>query len=627
MKVSYFLKNEIKRIMTKDSVERKNLHWNLITIDEAFRTIEMCFTVTNKSENTEAFMTFNYRNNLNVKLASYTKTYLEFYRSKESPVILNMIAKYKDCMAICGGSIIHRLYKDFTPSDIDIFLYGITSDKATEIVSECVAYLVKNAQGIKLKHRYIIYHPNHENTRVFVKRNMYTTTVCIEHMDNNGKYSLLGNEIQFIHRIYPRKDMIIGGFDLGCSAIMYDGENLLTTQLGAWCLVNSCIPIDITRRSTTFEYRIVKYMYNYGFGVLFPGLDPESDYKHNYKCDRDDLKYINKIIRDHGYRIAMSYNQDAVGFDYSCIKKEPSHILKAFDMDNSSITLKRENLKNGCSEKYLKHKSDYSYKRSLAYTLELNNSTSLICNNLEVVYSIVRFWDFDIITEKTSVNTKYGDCLARFRVSLNEPDIGGEEVFDVFERRLKKYDNPLLNDNYVDNNDDTYLKQRTTFVKLFGEDYVKFYEAFRNGVKISSMEEDIAILRKRLIENFDAVSQKLKGITWITESPTRQWTSSINPIITNPTDWYSEKYYRPFIIGLPKDVEIILRCLKKFRKSSFSLLNNDLLNIILRKLTYKWYEKNKFKFTNATSEQLKLLEQNCPKDLKDVIEKLFDCHI
>jgi len=621
MKVSYFLKNEIKQIMTQDSVERKNLHWHLITIDEAFRTIDKSYEENNKTKNTEAFMTFNYPSYLRV--TSIAKNYLEFYRSQESPVILNMITKYKDCMAICGGSILYRLYKESTPSDIDIFLYGITSDKATEIVSECVAYLVKNAQDIKLKHRYIIYHPNHENTRVFVKRNMYTTTVCIEHMDNNGRYSLLGNEIQFIHRIYPRKDMIIGGFDLGCSAIMYDGENLLTTQLGAWCLVNICIPIDITRRSTTFEYRIVKYMYNYGFGVLFPGLDPESNYTHNYKCDRDDLKYINKIIRDHGYRIAMRYDHDADDFDYSCIKKEPSHILEAFDVDNSSITLKRENLKNGCSKIYLKHKSDYSYKRSLAYALESNNSTSLICDNLEVVYSIVRFWDFDITTEKTSVNTKYEDCLTRFKASLNEPNIGGEEVFNVFERRLKKYDHLVVNPDI----DDNYLHQRTTFVKFFGEDYVKFYEAFRNGVKISSMEEDIAILRKRLIENFDTVSQKLKGITWITENPTRQWTSSINPIITNPTDWYSEKYYRSFIIGLPKDIEITLRCLKKFRKSSFSLLNNDLLNIILRKLTYKWYEKNNFKFTNATSEQLKLLEQNCPKELKDVIEKLFDCHI
>jgi hypothetical protein len=68
---------------------------------------------------------------------------------------------------------------------------------------------------------------------------------------------------------------------------------------------------------------------------------------------------------------------------------------------------------------------------------------------------------------------------------------------------------------------------------------------------------------------------------WIDQDPGRQWTSSINPIIKKPEDFYGE-YYVPFGLGIPCDIETTMRLARKFRKGSFfAELPTDLFKLIL----------------------------------------------
>jgi len=86
----------------------------------------------------------------------------------------------------------------------------------------------------------------------------------------------------------------------------------------------------------------------------------------------------------------------------------------------------------------------------------------------------------------------------------------------------------------------------------------------------------------RIYDNIEICEQKLLGITWITQDPSRQWTSSINPIMQNPREFYGNHYVQ-FSVGLDSKIEQTVRLLRK-RNNMFNLLNKDLITLIIEKL-------------------------------------------
>ena len=52
----------------------------------------------------------------------------------------------------------------------------------------------------------------------------------------------------------------------------------------------------------------------------------------------------------------------------------------------------------------------------------------------------------------------------------------------------------------------------------------------------------------------DILRRRLSKIEWIKDNPGTQLTSSINPIFESPVDWYTDKYYDPFRLGLKPGV-------------------------------------------------------------------------
>lgn len=81
-----------------------------------------------------------------------------------------------------------------------------------------------------------------------------------------------------------------------------------------------------------------------------------------------------------------------------------------------------------------------------------------------------------------------------------------------------------------------------------------------------------------MTENAKIQQNNLIGIKWITENPGRQWTSSINPIIEDPRNWYG-KHYIPVKTGIPTEIESCLRLARL--RSIWNLLPDDIFNVIL----------------------------------------------
>lgn len=78
--------------------------------------------------------------------------------------------------------------------------------------------------------------------------------------------------IQIIFRLYASKSEILHGFDLGTSAVGFDGDEVLFTSLGKFTYEYECLIADTSRRSTTFEARLYKY-WRRGFKIILPLLN------------------------------------------------------------------------------------------------------------------------------------------------------------------------------------------------------------------------------------------------------------------------------------------------------------------------------------------------------------------
>lgn len=95
-----------------------------------------------------------------------------------------------------------------------------------------------------------------------------------------------GLRLQVVLRHYAAPSEVLHGFDLGAAAAGFDGARVWLTELGRFSYEHRCLVVDTSRRSLTFEARLVKY-HKRGFNLVLPGLDvgalPRRNLKYGYK--------------------------------------------------------------------------------------------------------------------------------------------------------------------------------------------------------------------------------------------------------------------------------------------------------------------------------------------------------
>jgi len=100
---------------------------------------------------------------------------------------------------------------------------------------------------------------NPDDVEFYVTRNAHVTTL----FSND-----VGETHQLIHRIYPNKSAVIGGFDLAPCSVLYDGKCVYATELGAFSIISGYFCPDVSRQSFSFDHRIYKYARK-GFTPIF----------------------------------------------------------------------------------------------------------------------------------------------------------------------------------------------------------------------------------------------------------------------------------------------------------------------------------------------------------------------
>jgi hypothetical protein len=81
--------------------------------------------------------------------------------------------------------------------------------------------------------------------------------------------------------------------------------------------------------------------------------------------------------------------------------------------------------------------------------------------------------------------------------------------------------------------------------------------------------------------NAEIAKKNLAGIKWILRNPGTQWTSSINPIIGNPREWYGEQYYRSWRIGA-EEIETTLRLIRLRPGNPLYVLDRHIFRALVR---------------------------------------------
>lgn len=211
-------------------------------------------------------------------------------------------------LVVAGGSLAASI-TGTSFGDIDMFLVGLTEDEATETIL-CLGTMIRMAIADNAA----------EKSKPAPQLHVYRTERCITFFWNYGRWSK-SFEIQVILRRYNTVSEILHGFDLGSSAVAFDGEEIWLTSIGKYAFERMVNIADPHRRRASYESRLGKYM-SRGFGVAFPHLNvdafkdvPETTSwsEPNYDIDMPKLSMTNLSKHKH---VPTAYGADVLLANY-----------------------------------------------------------------------------------------------------------------------------------------------------------------------------------------------------------------------------------------------------------------------------------------------------------------------
>ena len=558
-------KDEVIALLTQDSYYRKLRRWPLLTSEHILRS-------ENIHHHVEGMLSFSMRYG---RLESPTtmKMFTESLNDKH-PFITELLLNFKGNLVAAGGSICKRVinYRRYNCEDIDLFFHNLTITEANELRRKAIMFIVDKWKLFE------------KGVTFSVTRNEYVTTVYVYGPGRENEYDNVEKDFiycyQLVHRIYPDISSIIGGFDISACMIAYDGEELYTTPLGAWALKHRSIIVDTKRRSTSFEYRLIKY-HNYGFELIFPGLS--SDVRNYFKEEVGGEKFnrlmksIKDLIQKEGFVLS---NKKFLLRSYQDTQNIQNILPKLFINDGLNYCRHLDDYEEGeydkslgigtvpynkeqIEERYLKKISDYHHDHMWAQCFPKANAARLRNENLRAVVSILTdISSNSLLEEEQHPNIGFGDNTTEDYKQLAEKirfgfmSVGGYTSYTPD-------DEDIANRNYY------FIKLAKCFGKLTPEvmkvrETNEYYDYI--NIMIDIMKTNAAVCQENLV-----------GIKWITQDPGRQWTSSINPIITDPREWYGQ-HYQPVVTGIPAEIETTLRLINN---REWSTLPAEIFDLIL----------------------------------------------
>jgi hypothetical protein len=423
-------------------------------------------------------------NNINFVERSLNFTFDSFLTNwKNKFPELNFIfdKEHQDNILFAGGSLSNLILNNTKDNDIDIFIYGLSEEEANLKVLSILNNIIDNITNAN-EDKY--------NKEVEAKKGgfVYKTELKYYTTKNNNVLTLVvespkAMKYQVIFRLYSSISEVLHGFDLGSSAIGFDGRKLYFTSLSKFSYEFRANIFDNTRRSTSYEHRLQKY-FNRGFAIILPHLN---------------LKM-------------MLNGNDNLDYNIETVCKMPFMTFTYDKIINNIIVIRRFLTSNFMSTS--DYDGDYEFDIYTIFHRNLYNLNKKTGNYLSYNYCKV---DIDSpIYLPNSVLDDYYNCLLNKMIwkdvkvtdlQKSLPNVPLDElIHTIFESKSQ-----ILGD----------LSQRKR------KDYLsQFIHEQLDNIK-NSIEE---------------LSEKNKGIQWRIINPGTQITGSFNPIIEDPNKWYG-KYF------------------------------------------------------------------------------------
>jgi len=404
---------------------------------------------------------------------------------------------------ITGGSL-------SSGNDLDFFIYGLSPQDAEVKLNQVCEVFVKNEQ-LKLYRKKMQSGAQNNNKRTARKvavskpvrkivSNSNATAIdpddiTIDSLPNNidelfpeetlgmsfvrTKNTLtIDGKFQFIFRLYRNVSEVLHGFDLGSSAVGYDGTNVCLSGLGKFAYEYGYLIVDTTRRSTTYETRIQKYM-GRGFGLIMPQLDI--------------TKLSTKLCEE--YNLPEVCQLPYLVFTYSA-------------RDENRITLSRF---------YNRMYSD-SDARSPQHDYDIYAGTD---DMFGLYYQNIRYIvnnEFDKIIYTSNDHRKVlGDVSETISMVL----------INYFYKGLRRR---IVSSEFPTRSVEKYIT------------VVKPEEIFAHRNDAAMIQELIGNQLEFIQAQLEKLNSTACNIPWVTDQPGTQLTSSFNPIIEDPAEWYADYY-------------------------------------------------------------------------------------
>lgn len=364
---------------------------------------------------------------------------------------------------LAAGGAVGQFIIGGVSKDIDLFIYG-SIDEANQIVKRVLNHIIVYAKADCVQR---------SRKKCDISPDIYEidiSQVSIDDIDvkfikRKNTITVTEYNIQIILRLYSSPSEIIHGFDLGSSAVGFDGKDLYFTSLSKFAYEYGCNIVDTTRRSTTYERRLIKY-FDRGFEIILPhfNINKTSNrlmdlYDLNDYCEMPHFTFTYKRVIGNGIVVSRFYQKNNIVSDYD-----------ANEIDNEYVAF------------------------------------------FQGLYCILRNKTDDFIVISKNIN-------------------------DIIDGSLKYLGNKI---NHFYANLEMLIRSDRFPSKLV-EKYITVCECEE---VFASRYDPSNIIRKQIghVNGLVANISKLGQVKWMTTNVMTQLTSSYNPIIENPQEWYGEFY-------------------------------------------------------------------------------------
>lgn len=260
-----------------------------------------------------------------------------------------------------AGGFVSNIICGLPVNDIDLFIHSMEIHDANNLVFDTINTIIDNIKKINGNGKYTIINSSNSVTII---------------LSNKMK-------IQIIYRLYRSKSEIIHGFDLGSSAVGFDGKHVYLTSLGKFAYEYKANVIDTTRRSTTYETRLIKYLKR-GFNIIMPEFSMKKLSKKYNKYGLNtliDMPYMKLVVSKIGHNYLEYVN---------CVD-EKKDFSEYYDYNVRSKIIINDEMNISC-ERFMEHdKNKYIVKNDYDTAHITDMIIDFTSASLETKTQIVRF--------------------------------------------------------------------------------------------------------------------------------------------------------------------------------------------------------------------------------------------